>query len=146
MVLVSATIVAASAWQRNDSGTLSEANVSGTTFTFVLNPQVEPVTEGNRLAIFNIPSKDNPVLQVVGGEGLTINLTGEFHNTSTKTNSAFADLQCIIWAFKNNIDLTLTLSDGDSHSDMIISTYTKTRVGTVKGGYVYSIVFTKKAT
>ena len=132
-------------WTRNDGGSTSEANVSSGTLTFALKPKLTPIAEGNRFATFNIPSVNFPILQVMGSEALTIEFQGELHNTRTKTNSAKADRECIIWAFKNAKSMTITLDDGTAFTNMVIQNYKFIRIGDIVGGYAYDIQFITKA-
>jgi len=144
--MANVTLVSSNNWERSDGGAIGQANVSTTTFTFALKPKITPFGEGNRYAVFNIPAKDYPILQIMGSEALTITLNGEFHNTRTLTNSAYADRECIIWAFEQNETLTLTLSSGKQISNLVITNYQFIETGNVIGGYAYSIQLIKKAT
>lgn len=138
-------ILDSGSWSRQDGGSTSEANVSSGTFTFALKPSVATEGEGNRLATFNVPSVNFPIIQVMGSEAQTIQLQGQLRNTRTKTNSAIADKQCITWAFKNAKAMTITLDTGETYSNMIIRDRRFIRIGDVVGGFAYDITFMTKA-
>lgn len=125
---------------------VSPSGSSATTFTFALKPKVVPIGQGTRLSRFNIPGKDGIYMQATGSDALIIQLSGELHNTRSKTASAIADRDCLAWAQNETVDVKLTLDDGTVVSNMVVSSFDFKRTGDVVGGYVYNIELIEKLT
>jgi hypothetical protein len=153
-------------WRRWDFTTkagittnLTHANISpngssATALKFALNPTDEPIGAGARIVKFGIPGKDASYLQATGAESLVLTYSGELHDapagttnydfSADPTQSAIADRDCLLWAFFKAVTVTLTMSDGTSIPNLVVSKFAPIRSGQVKRGYKYELELIEK--